>query len=120
MLRIISSADQKALAKLLHARRMRLEKAEAIARRILDDVRRHGDRALIRYSRELDGVDLRRTGFLVDRDEIRRAWDQAPRDLVKALRLAADNIRGVAQRQLPSPWLAANGSGVRVGQLIRP
>src|SRR2546422_6229923 len=63
MLRIINSSDAKAVRALLTARQSRLKESLSKARRILEDVRREGDRALIRYTRRFDGVDLRKTGF---------------------------------------------------------
>lgn len=108
------------MARLARARAVRLEEAEAVARRILEDVRRNGDGALIRYARKLDGVDLRKVGFTVTREEIRRAHGEVPRGFVAALRMAARNIRAAAQRQLPRAWQASNGTGVRIGQILRP
>lgn len=120
MLRIIRSTDSKALGRLLEVRRASLKEAEATAMRIVEGVRRDGDRALARYARQFDGVDLRKVGFLVSREEVRRARSEVPKEFVAALRVAARNIRGAARRQLPRPWLAANGAGVRVGQVVRP
>jgi histidinol dehydrogenase len=120
MLRIIPSDDARALARLLRARQSRAAKTEAAARRILEDVRRHGDRALVRLTKKFDGVDLRKTGFTVTRREIRRACDSVPRELLGALRTAARNIRTVARRQLPSAWQVETAPGVRIGQSVRP
>jgi len=120
MLRIIRSTDKVALARLERARQTSLVAAERVARRILDDVRRHGDHALIRYSRRLDHLNLRREGFTVSQDEVCRAYHQVPRGFVGALRVAARNIRATARLQLPRAWQAASGAGVKVGQIIRP
>ncbi len=120
MFRIIKSADKKSLERLFRAHQMRLEEAEATARRILEDVRRDGDRALIRYAKGFDGVDLRREGFSVTPDEIRRAYREVRAQVIEALRVAAASIRAAARRQLPRPWLIANGRGVRLEQLVRP
>jgi histidinol dehydrogenase len=120
MLRIIQSADKAALARLERARQTSLGEAERVARRILEDVRRQGDRALLRYTRQLDGLDLRKEGFAVSRAEIRRAYGDVPRGFVAALRTAARNIRALARRQLPCAWQAANGAGVRISQIVRP
>src|SRR5256712_10888953 len=120
MLRIINSSNTKAVRALLQARQSRLKESLSKARRILEDVRREGDRALIRYTRRFDGVDLRKTGFTVSRDEIRRAAREVPKDVAWALRVAARNIRAAARRQLPRPWLATNGGGGEIGQPGRP
>src|SRR5436305_9648307 len=86
MLQIIRSTDEKALDRLLRARQTRLEEAEPVARRILDGVRRQGDRALVRYARRFDGVDLRQEGFTVNAREVREACRNAPRSVIAALR----------------------------------
>jgi histidinol dehydrogenase len=119
MFRIIKSADKKSLERLFRARQTRLEEAEATARRILEDVRREGDGALIRYAKRFDGVDLRREGFSVARDEIRRAHREVRAPVIEALRVASASIRVAARRQLPRPWLVANGRGVRLKQVVR-
>src|SRR5205814_9192434 len=120
MLQIIRSTNKKALDRLLRARQTRLEKAEPVARRILEDVRRQGDRALVRYAQRFDGVDLRKEGFTIKARDVREAYRTVPQGFVSALRVAARNIRAVAARQLPRPWQAANGAGIKVGQLVRP
>lgn len=120
MLRIISSEDTAALAQLARARGLSLAEAEGVARRILDGVRRNGDRALIRFTREFDKTDLRKVGFEVSRKEIRAARREIPKVFLAALDVAARNIRAAARRQLPRPWRASNGAGVKVGQIFRP
>lgn len=108
------------MARLFAARQARLEAAEVAARGILDEVRRHGDRALVHLTRQFDGIDLRSEGFCVTPEEVRRAYAQVPRALVGALRMAARNIRWTARRQLPRAWQAATVPGVNVGQVVRP
>jgi histidinol dehydrogenase len=120
MLRIIRSTDKAAIARFERARQSSLAEAERVARRILDAVRRGGDRALIRYSRRLDHLDLRKEGFTVSAEEVRRAYGEVSPDFVGALRVAAKNIRAVARRQLPRGWQVASDAGVKVGQIIRP
>jgi len=70
MLRIIRSTDKPALIRLMRARATSLSDAERVAARILADVRRNGDRAVIRYAKKFDGLDLGKIGFEVKRDEI--------------------------------------------------
>jgi histidinol dehydrogenase len=120
MLRIIQSADKAALVRLERARQTSLADAERVATKILGDVRQQGDRALIRYARELDGVDVCKTGFEVSRKEVEAAYREIPRGFVAALGAAARNIRASAHRQLPRAWRVSNGAGVRVGQILRP
>jgi len=120
MLEIIRSSDTKTVNKLLRARSATLGEAEAVVRPILDDIRRRGDQALLRYAKKFDRLDLLKTGFMVSRDEIRGAYREVPRGFVAAVRVAAANIRKAARRQLPRPWKCDTRAGVGVGQIIRP
>ncbi len=120
MIPIIRSSDKKSLRRLLVLRGTRLGDAEQVVRPILDDVRRNGDPALVRLTQRLDGIDLRRQGFTVGRAEIERAYRRVPKDFLRALEVAAQNIRHIAERQLPAAWEIAIAPGVKVGQIIRP
>lgn len=119
-MRIIESTDRAALRRCFKARSARLDEAERVVRRIVEDVRRNGDRALIRYAKKFDGTDLRREGFKVPADEVRQAHRQAPRGFVQALRIAAQSIRSVARSQMPRSWKIETRRGVEVRQATRP
>jgi len=120
MLNIIRSSDAVAVDKLLHKRLGTLADAEKVVRPILDDIRRHGDRALLRYAKEFDHLDLRKSGFTVTPEEIRSACCEVSKDFMAAVRVAAANIRKAARRQLPHPWTCQTQAGVKVGQIVRP
>jgi histidinol dehydrogenase len=120
MLDIIRSDDNEAISRLFSAQATNLSSAEAVTRRILADVRRQGDRALVRYARQFDGVDLRKVGMTVTADELDCAFTNLPQNLLGALRAAAKNIRAVARRQLPRPWQVQPLPGVKVSQILRP
>ncbi len=120
MLDIIRNTDTKAIEKLLRSRTSSLTEAEGVVRPILEDIRRRGDRALVRYTKKFDRLNLTKTGFTVSRQEIRRAYREVPQGFVEAVKVAAENIRKCAHRQLPHPWTATTSAGVTVGQIIRP
>jgi histidinol dehydrogenase len=120
MMKIIQSKDRAAMDRLMGAREARVSGAEPVARRIIEDVKRHGDRALIRYAKKFDRLDLVKEGFTVSKKEIREAYRNVPGGFVRALRLAAGNIRAVARRQLPQPWRVETSPGVVVRQITRP
>jgi len=117
---IIRSTDKPRIARLLEGRRTQLEQAEVVARRILADVRRNGDAALIRLTRRFEKIDLRQVGFTVSEAEIEEAYSRTTPDFKLAIALAAKNIRAMARRQLPRPWRTSNGAGVEVSQIVRP
>jgi histidinol dehydrogenase len=120
LIRIIQSADTAAIAQWLKSRQASLADAEAVARRILEDVHRRGDRALVAYARQFDQGDIRKHGFIVSGGEVREAYKLVPRGFIAAVRTAARNIRAVARRQLPRPWKIEPVRGVEIRQVIRP
>lgn len=70
----------------------------AAVREIIRSVRRHGDEAVKRYTREFDGVILEelKVGAL----EVEEAYGRVDERIVSSIGHAADNIRKFAERQL--------------------
>jgi len=88
-------------------------------RRIVADVRKRGDRALLRYAAAFDGLDG--MGSLrVTKDEMAAAWEALDPALQEALATAAAQIRAFAEKQLPPSWNASSVDGLTTGQLVRP
>jgi histidinol dehydrogenase len=106
--------------KLLRARLERDREAESIAARIITDVRRRGDAALFAYTKQFDNIDLRREGAWVTPQEMRAAHSKVSSTFLRAIRQAARNIRGVAEKQLPRPWTIETEPGVRISQRVSP
>ena len=115
MIRILSSS---AARDLLTRKAIRLGEVEDVVRRIIDDVRANGDRALLRYAREFDGFD--RASFLVAPAELAAAEASLNAQLREAIHTASANIRSVAERQLPASSMAEASPGRRLGQIVRP
>jgi histidinol dehydrogenase len=88
-------------------------------RRIVTDVRKRGDRALLRYAAQFDGLE-NTTAIRITSDEMSAAWRSLNPALQQALSTAARQIRIFAQRQLPKSWNASPISGLTTGQLVRP
>jgi len=107
-------------AKLLANRRRRDLAAERAAARILADVRRGGDSAVLRWTRRFDGIALARTTLWVARSELAQARRQVGGAFLREVEHAARNIRRVAERQMPRPWSLEVEPGVRVGQRVTP
>jgi histidinol dehydrogenase len=118
-MRILKLTDGVA-ARFLTRRRMHDAAAETIAAQILADVRRHGDTALFRWTKRLDGAALNPRTLWIGRAEFRAAEREVSRELRKAIHSAARNIRRVAQMQRPRSWTIAVQPGVRVGQRVTP
>jgi histidinol dehydrogenase len=105
---------------LLRSRHERDREAERIAAGIIGDIRKRGDVALAAWVKKLDGIDLRRSGVWVSRREIKAASYRVSPDFLHAVRHAENNIRRVAEKQLPRPWSLKVEAGVTISQLVRP
>ncbi len=88
-------------------------------RRIVADVRKHGDRALLRYASEFDGL-AGADALRVMPKEMAAAWNSLDPALRKALTTAAKQIREFAERQMPASWTISPLAGLITGQLVRP
>ena len=89
--------------------------ADEVAARILDDVRRDGDRAVKRISGELDGEAL---AFLeVPKSEIDAALGAIPFETREALETAAERVGAFQSAALPESW---HDNERHYGELITP
>lgn len=89
------------------------------ARRIVTDVRRNGDRALLRYAKRFDALDGP-DSLPIGAEEMRAAWEATDPALRSALETAAAQIRTFAQKQMPQSWTTESIAGLKTGQLVRP
>jgi histidinol dehydrogenase len=92
---------------------------EEAVRRILDDVRREGDAAVLRYCRAFDGAEY--DTLMVGADEVRAAYEHVEPDVVEALRFAAERIRAFheEQREYALRSFQRDGIGMQVRAIER-
>jgi histidinol dehydrogenase len=89
---------------------------EKIVRETIDDVRKNGDKALFKYTEQFDGVKL--ASLEVDRAQIDRALEEIDKELLAALKLAAQRITAyhIAQKKA----LLRDSKSKKLGWLMRP
>ena len=120
---IVKTTDagfRKRLDRILQRRGEIERDVEARVAEIIENVRRHGDKALVRYAKAFDGVDLKRSGIEVSADELDRARETVSREDLRWLRLAAARIRRFHRRQLEKSWRYRDPLGLELGQRISP
>jgi histidinol dehydrogenase len=88
-------------------------------KRIVADVCKRGDRALLKYAAELDGLKDE-APLCITKEEMAAAWEATTPALRDALSTAADQIRAFAINQLPSSWSDSPIPGLTTRQLVRP
>ena len=104
-----------AFAALVASARDTMDKVDAVAAAIVEDVQRRGDVALFDYTRRFDGVKPGRQGLRVPARQIAAAWRAAPAGARKALEIAAERIEHFHRRQVPGDAAWTDGAGLRLG-----
>lgn len=92
---------------------------EATTRRILDQVRADGDRAVVEFTRQFDCPSLTAERLRVTPREMEAAYTQVSPEWVAAFRLAKENIFAFHERLRPTSWLDSF-DGLWLGQRIMP
>lgn len=93
---------------------------ENATRAIVQDVRKNGDKALFRYTKKFDKVELTGRTVKVSAKEIERALSLVPKKLIADLRKAAKRVRDFHKRKLPSGNTFTDELGNELGWVIRP
>ena len=96
-----------------------LATVDARVRRMVNDVRKNGDRALRRYAEKWDGL-ARNQALRVSQAELEKAWVSTSQRFRQALKVAAANIRKYCEWQKPQEWRRNILPELEVGQLVRP
>jgi histidinol dehydrogenase len=117
-MRILESRAAENYVRTLERRGQKLDALEPRVRRIVQSVRRNGDRALRRYAEQWDGLGAGNS-FRVSEKEMQAALQASSPELRVALETAAANIRSFCQWQKPKEWERAK-QGRRLGQIVRP
>ncbi|HZR58258.1 MAG TPA: histidinol dehydrogenase [Terriglobales bacterium] len=117
-MRILSGRAAEARVRELSVRSSQFGKVEPQVKRIVESVRKHGDKVLRKYAEQWDGLGSRQA-IRVEESEVEEALKSAAPQLKAALKKAAENIRRFAQLQKPKEW-QSNRNGISVGQIVRP
>jgi histidinol dehydrogenase len=88
--------------------------------RILDNVRKEGDAALVRYTHEFDSKAVTKQSLQVTPREMAAAAKSVDPAFGRALNRAARQIRDFHQKQVQTSWISTDREGVLLGQMIHP
>lgn len=94
--------------------------AAQIVDRIVSEVRREGDAAVIKYTKLIDRTEFTAEQFLVTEAEYEAAYAEADPAIVASLKRAADNVRRYHQEQKPNSWMTYRDNGSMLGQSVIP
>jgi histidinol dehydrogenase len=93
---------------------------EATVREVLQAVKRQGDRALLHYTEEFDRISLKPDGLRVSGSELDAAYQQVPKELLDAIRLAARQIEAFHRQRVPKSWVKFGDDEIVLGKRYTP
>jgi histidinol dehydrogenase len=88
--------------------------------RILNDVKRNGDEALIAYNRQFDAPRMTLDDLVVKPDEMAAAAKKVDRSFMRALTRSASQVERFHRQQLPKSWIDTHRPGTLLGQMVHP
>lgn len=92
---------------------------DSIVNSIIADVKRYGDKAVIKYTRKFDGNPILKGGMKVEDKTIRRAYSLVRKEDIRGLKFASRRIRAFHKREMIRGW-SYKEDGVMLGQICRP
>ena len=88
--------------------------------RIIEDVRKHGDMALIKYTNRFDAPDLAVESIKVTEQETEAAFLAIENNFTGSLDKAIRQIKEFHSLQKSKSWISTERSGTILGQLVNP
>lgn len=85
---------------------------------IIGKVKKHGDDALRRYTKQFDQIELEE--FRLSCDEIEEGYQRTDKEVIEALEVAKRNIESFHVKQKQQGFVDAEKTGVVRGQLVLP
>ena len=87
---------------------------------IIDDVKKNGDRALMKYCRKFDGFEIENPkDFIVSKQEILDGVSSVGKDFIHILERTKQQLIDFHQHQVDKSWSLYKENGVMMGQIVR-
>lgn len=116
MLIIKDKTEIQRFIKKLRKRSVSDPEIEDNVKKILNEVKKTGDKALIKYTKLFDKHSL---PLKIEPEEIKEKANEVSKEVLDALKFANERIRKFHERQLENSWQYKEGD-ITLGQIIRP
>jgi histidinol dehydrogenase len=115
-----SKAAEKRVSEIVNRNLTYRKKDYQAVARILEDVRRNGDSAVIKYANRFDAPKLTIDSIKVSSEEMDAASKMVDRAFVRALNRAASQIQAFHRQQVRKSWINTRRTGTLLGQMVNP
>ncbi len=93
---------------------------EKIVKDVVENIKINGDKALFVYTKQFDGFELTKDNIRVTDKEIDDAINSLPKEFIRILEEAAENIRDFHEKQKRISWIDTKPDGSILGQKFTP
>jgi len=112
---------EKEFEEILNRGKMDIENVEGIVKNIINEVRNERNNALFRHISKFDKWTPKSDKDLeIDKEDMKKAYENLDENLKKALHLAYDRIKSYHEKQLPKSWMDFEKNGTILGQKVTP
>jgi len=123
-MRIVSQSDEnfeQLFSRLIESATASIGDVSERVLKIIDEVKKEGDAALMRHISQFDGwTPSEAKELLIDEALIEEAYHNTDADLKEALILAYERIKSFHEKQMPKSWIDFEANGSMLGQKITP
>jgi len=99
---------------------IQFEELKSSVQNILDDIKREGDTALLKYEQKFDKIIFTREELRVSQALIEAAYSRINSETLEAIRQTINNVTTFHKAQKRDLWYIETRKGVSVGQIMRP
>ena len=115
-----SKEGQKVLARLIDRFELADSDCQSMVLDILQQVKNHGDEAVLKYTRKFDAPHLTLDNLRVSAAELAAAEGLVSADFKATLAFTIDRIRTFHEREKEESWLLTREDGTITGRLVQP
>ncbi|MBT9150696.1 MAG: Histidinol dehydrogenase [candidate division WS2 bacterium] len=90
-------------------------------KRIINNVKEHGDSALVEYTKKFENVTIYKDKIQVTPEEIKEAYNKLDKETIEAIEFLANNVKRFHAAQMPNKmWAMEISPGLVAGQVYIP
>mgnify|MGYP000026363251 CR=1 FL=1 len=89
---------------------------------IVDEVRKNGDEAVLKFTREFDKVNLSKQQLILSKNKIRKAYSKVPSSFIDSVSKMRERIEDFHKSQIPKSWSVKKdiSGAYRLGEIFPP
>ncbi len=118
-IRVVRGTKDKTLASFMD-RDAFSDRAESVARKVLADIRKHGDPAVLKWSRRFDGIAMAKLNMLVKPAELHDARASVRKSFRRAVNESISRIERFAAASARKNWWMRTPGGGKLGEQYVP